>query len=821
MADNLDPESIRELNNSLREMRDSINSMVPAIILSTTALNQQITASKGLAGSEKDVIKSQQTAVQLNTEYNKAVSKSNEIQQQYNLSKKQGQEALKQLTNNLLTVGGGLSKYNGVIEGATTAMSALLFVMGGPLFKGLSLLVGLFGEAAQAVNKQNDAMIKSYDDLSEIGATSSLTTRNILELGDKAGFTSHNLETFSKNAKSVGSNLISMGGTMSKGVEAFAGMTAIGQKQREAYNRLGMSQDRVIELQADYVNKTTAAGLSLSKSPEQLQKSSLKYIDSLNELATLTGINVKEQQAAQDAANADENFNAFKFAQGQKRDELNAQAAKETDAVKKAELKAQADGIDAMIKSKDEVARMAKSTMDAASATAVLQSISSTGAVTYTENNAKLAAAGFNIEKIQAMTNKGAKDTGFELLTESVRTTNRNAKEFGSALYANGQASKDLQEVLGQGNKARQTAAQFEELKTEEGKKAYAARIALEQKENENKKNGIGKKDDVKDQQNATIAAEIAARETAQELTNLVSGPITKALTKFMNGVNGAANILTSFVDTVGKWFGIKSQPSGNEPAPTSAPTMSGGTVVGGGGGEGDAGSIMEAAATGNSADTLKNAGLILKKGDVQKEGASIDPRLIEIAKQVQARVPGFMQFTGFNDQFHNENAPSSLHTTGRAFDFTVNRKPTVEEGKKIKDIMTSLGIDYAIDEYNNPSKRSTAGHFHGQINDKPKAYDGGVFEGPIGGFDVELHGREAVVPLPNPDSIIKVADGKPNKEPLSSVMNNSTTQPAAMMDNSIMMDLMGMLANKLDDMISALETGNDTSEKILQYSQV
>ena len=80
----------------------------------------------------------------------------------------------------------------------------------------------------------------------------------------------------------------------------------------------------------------------------------------------------------------------------------------------------------------------------------------------------------------------------------------------------------------------------------------------------------------------------------------------------------------------------------------------------------------------------------------------------------------------------------------------------------------------------------------------------------------------KAVVPLPNPDSIITVDSSKPEKEPLASVMNNAaTSQPAPMMDNSIMIDLMEMLAGKLDNMISVMETGNDTSEKILQYSQV
>ena len=241
----------------------------------------------------------------------------------------------------------------------------------------------------------------------------------------------------------------------------------------------------------------------------------------------------------------------------------------------------------------------------------------------------------------------------------------------------------------------------------------------------------------------------------------------------------------------------------GTSPAPTPAPTTAANGKVQ------------------SSADSLKEAGLLLKKGDVQKEGAELDPRLIEIAKQVQAQVPGFVQFTGFNDQFHYEKAPSSLHAKGKAFDFVINKAPTKEEGKKINDIMKSLGIDYAIDEYNNPSAQATGGHFHGQLNEKKKAYDGGVFEGPRGGYDVELHGREAIVPLPNPDSIIKVEDKKTEKKQLQTVMEDSSSQTTNTMDTGMMMDLIQMLSDKLDNVIGVLEDGNSTSNKILQYSQV
>jgi len=193
------------------------------------------------------------------------------------------------------------------------------------------------------------------------------------------------------------------------------------------------------------------------------------------------------------------------------------------------------------------------------------------------------------------------------------------------------------------------------------------------------------------------------------------------------------------------------------------------------------------------SAEQLKQAGLKIKKGDVQKDGSALNPKLIEIAQNVQAGIPGFSQFTGFNDVFHQEKAPKSQHAKGLAFDFVLDKPPSKEEGRKLVAMLQSMGLDYVQDEYNNPSPGATAGHMHGQL----KAYDGGVFEGiskmlgsvmngpasgyqvkTPGGKDVEMHNREAIVPLQNKNDRIQILKGGVTKSPLSDVLvsDKSTT---------------------------------------------
>ena len=142
--------------------------------------------------------------------------------------------------------------------------------------------------------------------------------------------------------------------------------------------------------------------------------------------------------------------------------------------------------------------------------------------------------------------------------------------------------------------------------------------------------------------------------------------------------------------------------------------------------------------------DDLSKMGLKIKTGDVQAEGAGISPKLIEMARQIQGGVPGFGYFSSFNDKFHQEKAPGSQHAKGLAVDFTVAQPPSVEDGRTITSWLKGLGASLAIDEYNNPSSKSTAGHFHAQI---PGFADGGIVDKPTLA-QIGEKGPEAIIPL-------------------------------------------------------------------------
>ena len=198
------------------------------------------------------------------------------------------------------------------------------------------------------------------------------------------------------------------------------------------------------------------------------------------------------------------------------------------------------------------------------------------------------------------------------------------------------------------------------------------------------------------------------------------------------------------------------------QPAPKSA-----GGGRGMGSGAAPAGPSPAAAPT--SVDQLKDAGLTVKQGDVQKEGAVINPKTIELAKNIQSSMKGFGYFSGFNDKFHNENSPSSEHTKGNALDFIMQKAPTPAEGKEITAMLKSMGASFVQDEYNNPSSKATAGHIHAAV---PGYADGGIAETPQLAFVAEK-GPEAMIPLVNGAIPIKMDFGgsKPTAPEMPSPM--------------------------------------------------
>ena len=217
-------------------------------------------------------------------------------------------------------------------------------------------------------------------------------------------------------------------------------------------------------------------------------------------------------------------------------------------------------------------------------------------------------------------------------------------------------------------------------------------------------------------------------------------------------------------------------------------------------------------AAAPQSNASLKAAGLNIKQGDVQQEGATVNPKLMAMAQQIQGRVPGFNYFSSFNDKFHNEKGDPSKHKDGLALDFTLAKPPTKEEGEKISSMLKGMGASFVLDEYNGASKNKTAGHIHAEVS----AQNGAILSGPTTGYrpDLTMHGEEAIVPL-DKFRLTPVSSAQTNMPAIGTaglqpeLLNSGSSVEKNTVDNT------GLVVTELKNLLSEIQRGTRTQRQM------
>ena len=204
----------------------------------------------------------------------------------------------------LVTGGEGTAKFGPAIEGAGNAAFNLgkSFGLIGGVIGGI---IKIFGGLASASLKQNDVMMKSYRDLSEMGSVSG-TLEKVMSDFNKVGLTSEEAEKFGNMLRKVTPELSVFGGSVSLGkdklVGVISGMIGPGNQIERSMARIGYGAEEMRDATADYIAKQSRLGLSQGKTEKELRDGSVKYMTTLRELQELTGMSRDEAQKAIDAS---------------------------------------------------------------------------------------------------------------------------------------------------------------------------------------------------------------------------------------------------------------------------------------------------------------------------------------------------------------------------------------------------------------------------------------------------------------------------------------------------------------------------------------
>ena len=452
----MDPEVEAQVNEQLQQMADLLGQQNAAMASQIKMMNdlaaateKKRAATEEVTAAEKKATKEVGETSKFTESHSKSLNSVAEANANFSQALKSGKDSLISFAGSMLDVTSGMSKYASSVKGATLAVGAMVSSFG-PLGKVTSGLLTVFASLVAASFKYTDNVVKGYDDIAKMGGAIGSSAEGITELARQAGISSQNLEILTKNAASLGINIRAFGPTTSDGVANFGRFIAVGDQQLRQYRKLGFSQEDLTEKMTKYAEQQAISGANLQKSPEALQKSTLKYLDNLVVLGELTGISVDKLQENIDAALANENLNAH----------INMLRMKQAEILAKGGpgAQAEADKIDAVIAAKEEYAAVALATQSAKEATGLIEAISTDGAVIITKNNAMMNDHNNRLQEQVDNLNKGIPQSQ-EMLRGRARQIRERQAALGSLVSGAGPASQELRDSFFMSAKSMASAA--------------------------------------------------------------------------------------------------------------------------------------------------------------------------------------------------------------------------------------------------------------------------------------------------------------------------------------------------------------------------
>ena len=618
-------------------------------------------------------------------------------------------------------------------------------------------------EYTQAVNKQTDALFDSYEQMSKIGAAGAGGMQSVYDNLKKLNLGVNELDKFVAIVGENSSTLTSFGKTVGGGLTEFANVANslqqgdVGRQFRE----MGISVDDINKGIAGFMKMQTLTGGRQRMSTDQLIAASQNYVREVDLLAKITGKNRAEQEASRESAMAEERYAAFKY-ELQQRADMGDEAAK-------AQIKA-AEGTQIMLD------KMAPETRKG-----FLNILS--GSL----NNPEA-------QKLLLTMPNAAAVAGKKTFTEA---------EFQAAALED--IRKNLQGSATQLAKMGANNDTFLSYQEQIKLKAYLESGTYDERLAQAKKDQKVTDENTKDA-NKTRDNNRTARDSLNDLINAGIGPVTTA----MKGMSTATETTITAMEKMANMMGVETKkrdvaPRAVAPRPPGGSSTSlqqkiiqaesGGRNIpnqSGPGGKATSSAYGVAQITkGTFEDLAKNA-----QPSSPLYGKTFDDMKTDVGLQHEA-------LSVLTDKNKSILAKAGVSTTDAAMYLAHFLGPygAVKALKAGDSSMLNSAVNQKqIDANPNLQRMSTVGDLKTWADQKMGGGGyrfGGIATGPESGYETTLHGTEAVVPLPNGNSI-----------------------PVEMQGNSEQMGLMSAQLSRLDDIVRVMQNQLGVSQKLLQYAQ-
>ena len=202
-----------------------------------------------------------------------------------------------------------LDKYGAGIETAFDGLGDVVSSFG-PIGMVVGALIKVIGTATKLVAERDQIYLDAYDSLSEFNGATGFTADELSNNAANLVLGAKSLFKLIKPANSLGTDVLALGSTAGEAQKKFLEIANISKETRAQYSRLGINQEQLAEIQADYIKVQSRTGALRSISDENLKKESLKYADQLVQQTALTGMTIDQQKQANEATLNDYRFQA-------------------------------------------------------------------------------------------------------------------------------------------------------------------------------------------------------------------------------------------------------------------------------------------------------------------------------------------------------------------------------------------------------------------------------------------------------------------------------------------------------------------------------
>lgn len=282
------------LTKAMQDQINALKSEANATNNATNAANANANAQNQNVASTNALTKAQEANIKAEIEYEKAMGN-------FKASLGSAKNSLVSFSDALLTGEKGFGKYGSAMGQAGEAAWQLGKSFG-PLGAVVGGVVKGFTMLGQAVIKQLDDQVKFRESLGQFGGAVGNSVDGLAKLGRDAGYASQDLAKLAKPLQTAGAGLVNLGGNAAQGAKAFMEMANVGSDTRRQFKMMGISQEELTNMQAQYVALQRASGNAISgeiKDKEALKKKSIEYADNLVRLSSLTGKSADDIAAQQ------------------------------------------------------------------------------------------------------------------------------------------------------------------------------------------------------------------------------------------------------------------------------------------------------------------------------------------------------------------------------------------------------------------------------------------------------------------------------------------------------------------------------------------